>query len=86
MIDARAAKLLGVERDQVGDSALGELFNLTRETIWRFRTGRMTPSLATAMFVAEVLGLSVEAITQRMNHPPAGPSTPPPPSGPKGGK
>lgn len=68
-----------IDKRDVSDIMLADVFGLTRETIWRFRSGAMKPSLPTALAIAQTLGLSVEEIT--FSQP--GPSTPTPPPGPK---
>lgn len=66
VIDARAADILGIPRDQITDRALGELFGKTRETVSRLRNGKYVPSLETAMDMAEVLELALEAFAERV--------------------
>lgn len=60
-----AATKLDIPVADVTDIVLAELFDTTRETIWRFRNRRMTPSLPTAIGMAQVLGTSVEQIAER---------------------
>lgn len=51
-IDARAEQL-GIE----GKAALAEHLGIERTTLWRYRTGRVTPPLDTAQLIARRLGL-----------------------------
>lgn len=62
VIKPLAAAKLDIPVQEVTDIVLAELFGTTRETIWRFRNRKMTPSLATAIHMAKVLATSVEEI------------------------
>jgi DNA-binding XRE family transcriptional regulator len=57
-----AASQLEISVDDVTDIVLAELFETSRETIWRFRKGRMGPRLKTAERMAQKLGTTVDAI------------------------
>ena len=60
VIDQRAAELgIGTRR------ALAKLLDLDPASVWRFRKGRMAPSLDTAMRVAERLDLRIEDVVER---------------------
>ncbi len=51
VFDRHAAKL-----GATTDAARAELIGVDRITMWRYRTGRLTPSLDRAMKIADVLG------------------------------
>lgn len=82
VIDQRAEQL-GVDRLELAD-----FLELDRTTVWRWRNGLTTPTLAAVKEVAAKLGLSIDEITAVDGNPtpapPPGPSTPPPPPGPRG--
>jgi DNA-binding XRE family transcriptional regulator len=67
VITVRAAEVLRCAPDKITDAMLAELFELTRETIWRFRKGRMAPSLDTALSMSSILGLRVEEIVEQVS-------------------
>lgn len=49
----------------VTDAARAELLGVDRATIWRWRNGRLTPSLDRAMAIAEVLGIELGDLIDR---------------------
>lgn len=86
VIKERAGEMLEIAADDVTDEALGEMFGLSRETIWHYRHGQMKPRFETVSAMADTLGLSIDDIRAQGNPSPprpASPSTPTPPSGPK---
>lgn len=64
VIRTLAGRKAGVPADEVTDIILAELFGTARETIWRFRTGRMKPSRTTTKRIAKILNATVEQITK----------------------
>jgi len=44
------------------DAAKAELIGVDRITLWRYRTGRLTPSLDRAMTIAHRLGCDLHAL------------------------
>lgn len=44
------------------DAAKAELIGVDRITLWRYRTGRLTPSLDRAMTIAERLGCDLHLL------------------------
>jgi DNA-binding XRE family transcriptional regulator len=73
VIKERAGEILKI--DEITDEALGEMFGLSRETIWHYRHGKMKPRFETVSAMADKLGLSVDEIRAQGN-----PSTPRPAS------
>lgn len=57
VIDAWAAK-----QGAFGDSAIADLFDSDRTTIFRYRTGRISPTLARAKGFADMMGVKVDDI------------------------
>ncbi len=92
VIKRRYADIKKIDVDDVTDVALADFFHTTRETIWRFKTGRLNPSFPRALSMAALLDMSVYEISggNPTPKPPSGPSTPKPapapptPSKPKG--
>jgi DNA-binding XRE family transcriptional regulator len=79
VIKERVAAIREITKDDVTDIALASFFGLSRETIWRFRSGRMKPSLPTALAMAAKLGVSVYDISAGNPSPrPSNPTTPRP--------
>lgn len=63
VIKNRASEILHRPVSEIGDAQLAVLFGVSRETIWRFRTGRMGTALGTALRMASVLSLPVADFT-----------------------
>lgn len=61
VIDAWAAK-----RGAVGDSAIAGLLGTDRTTIFRYRTGRISPTLDRAVGFADLMGVKVDDIIERV--------------------
>ncbi len=59
-------KILRAERN-LSQTALGELVNVSRQTINAIERGRYNPSLPLAFDLAEVFNLKIEAIFIREN-------------------
>ena len=59
-------KILRAERN-LSQTALGELVNVSRQTINAIERGRYNPSLPLAFDLAEVFNLKIEAIFMREN-------------------
>lgn len=49
------------------DAARAELIDVDRVTMWRYRTGRLTPSLDKAMAIAAQLGITVEELIEQVS-------------------
>lgn len=47
------------------DAEKAHLIGVNRITLWRYRTGRLTPSLARAYTIAGVLGVTVDDLIDR---------------------
>jgi transcriptional regulator with XRE-family HTH domain len=47
------------------DAAKAELIGVDRVTLWRYRTGRLTPSLDRAYAIARTLGITVDDLIER---------------------
>lgn len=47
------------------DQAKADLIEVDRVTLWRYRTGRLTPSLGRAMSIARTLGCDFDALFPR---------------------
>jgi DNA-binding XRE family transcriptional regulator len=47
------------------ETAKAELVGVDRTTLWRWRNGRLTPSLAAATRIAETFDLTVEELIER---------------------
>lgn len=65
VIDSKAAKILGIGRDEVTDESVGGLVGASRETISRWRNGRTKPSFPKLLEIGHALGLAVEDFTAR---------------------
>lgn len=48
------------------DAAKAELCGVDRVTFWRWRTGRLTPSLSRAMTIANRLGLELSDLIEQV--------------------
>ena len=59
-------KILRAERN-LSQTALGELVNVSRQTINAIERGRYNPSLPLAFDLADVFNLKIEAIFMREN-------------------
>ncbi|HET8682052.1 MAG TPA: helix-turn-helix transcriptional regulator [Micromonosporaceae bacterium] len=58
----RRAEALGAETD--ADKA--RLIGVDRVTLWRYRSGRLVPSLDRAMTIANILGLAVDELFEQV--------------------
>jgi hypothetical protein len=72
VIKPRAAQILKIPVEDVSDIVLGELFGVSRETVWRWNAGRFGPRGTRLRDMANYLGLTVEEIVAAK-----APSTPP---------
>lgn len=54
------------QRGAYGDSAIAGLLDSDRTTIFRYRTGRISPTLARAAGFAHVMGVKVDDIIERV--------------------
>lgn len=59
VIDAWAA-----ERGAYGDTAVAALLDIDRTTVFRYRTGRISPTIATAMGIAAKIGVDLGSLIE----------------------
>ena len=50
----------------MSDQAKADLIGVDRATMWRYRTGKMTPTLDRALAIAEVLGVDLSELIERV--------------------
>ena len=81
VIKARASQILKIPVEDVSDIVLGELFEVSRETVWRWGAGRFGRGRDRVIDMADRLGLTVEEIVAA-KAPSTGPSAPPRPAAP----
>lgn len=65
VIEKKVADLLDldIEIEPITDQMLADLFDVSRETISRWRNGHRNPRLVTAFSIASLLDLSIEQLT-----------------------
>lgn|SRR6185369_15483773 len=61
VFDANAERL-----GAMSDQAKADLIGVDRATMWRYRTGKMTPTLDRALAIAEVLGVDLSELIERV--------------------
>lgn len=65
-IDFATFDIKCAERGALDEAARAELVDVDRTTLWRWRNGRQTPTLAQAVDIAERFGISVEELIGRV--------------------
>lgn len=53
------------KRDATSEPARARLADVDRTTLWRWRTGRQTPTLDAAARIAETFGITIDQLTGR---------------------